>query len=733
MDKNGEAAPDARAEAQRGIYQLVLNGLCVSRLAMCGFNLVSAAVLALLGAPRLAAAAAVVGCLADLLLQTCYRRWIAQGEAISPGRGLQNVAIAGGLRATLWMAFPLYLTFTAEDPRAALALLATNAAGLLAIAVTAGCASRTVFAGMSIPPLAALLVVAISLFPGSLASLALILSVAALVGSTLGVGALSKRAAGEWSAANMRTAAALVDLRAALQRSEAMERRLAIAVQNADLLVFELDYAARKVSTQGPVARLLDRPLSYEVMWQDPYCMVHVDQREAVRAAWLKSQAEGAPFRTEYRLQRADGVETWVFAAVELTRNADGTPRTLVGALHDITARKRNERELIEARDAAETANRAKSDFLATMSHEIRTPLNGVLGMAQAMEQDALSPPQRARLGVVRTCGETLLTLLNSLLDLSKIEAGRLELESGALDIGTLAGRAVDAFAARAAEKNLALRLEIEEAAAGVYEGDATRIEQILFNLVSNAVKFTQAGAVTVRLEREGELLALRVRDTGIGLTPGQQAQLFQKFVQADASTTRRYGGTGLGLAISQQLAGLMGGRIEVKSALGEGAVFSLLLPLRRSAAPLAVEAAPPAPALDARPLKVLAADDNTTNQLVLKALLRPLGVEPAVVGDGRQALDAWLAEDWDLVLMDIHMPGMDGVAAVAEMRRIEAAQGRARTPVIALTANVMSHQVSEYLAGGMDAVVAKPLEIAKLMETMDEVLSAAAAETVAA
>jgi len=380
----------------------------------------------------------------------------------------------------------------------------------------------------------------------------------------------------------------------------------------------------------------------------------------------------------------------------------------------------------------AQAANRAKSAFLATMSHEIRTPLNGVLGMAQAMAAGKLSEVQRERLSVIHQSGESLLAILNDLLDLSKIEAGKLELESIAFDLGEVARGAYSAFTALANKKGLSFALDIE-AARGRYLGDPTRLRQILYNLISNALKFTDAGEIRVSAWRDDAgALVLSVRDTGVGISPENLGKLFGKFDQLDSSTTRRFGGTGLGLSICRELAHLMGGDISVESELGKGSTFTLTVPLPRVGdAKAPVQLAPEPPAADefALPVRVLAAEDNAVNQLVLKTLLHQLGVEPTVVDNGQAAVEAWEQASWDVILMDIQMPVMDGLAAAAAIRAREVETGRPRTPIVALTANAMSHQVEQYLAAGMDTHVAKPIEAAALFAALSAAVSGSPAE----
>ncbi len=400
------------------------------------------------------------------------------------------------------------------------------------------------------------------------------------------------------------------------------------------------------------------------------------------------------------------------------------------------------ERRLAEARDAAErnaveagAANAAKSEFLATMSHEIRTPLNGVIGMAQVMAADDLSAVQRDRLGVVRQSGETLLTLLNDVLDLAKIEAGRLEYDATPFDLGDLVGAVEASFAPLVNGKGIDLKVALSPIATGVYRGDPARIRQVLANLLSNALKFTEAGEISLDIDRaEDGVLRLKVSDTGIGMPTDQLNRLFTKFSQLDASTTRRYGGTGLGLAISRQIAEMMGGTITAQSRLGAGSTFTALLPLERLAdfAPAADARADTSPATrDAEtPLRVLAAEDNAVNRLVLKTLLEQVGIEPTLVENGAEAVAAWADHDWDVILMDVQMPIMDGVQASLEIRARERQARRRRTPIIALTANAMSHQLMQYEAAEMDDCVSKPIQAEALFFALNRVLDDAPAAT---
>jgi signal transduction histidine kinase/CheY-like chemotaxis protein len=389
--------------------------------------------------------------------------------------------------------------------------------------------------------------------------------------------------------------------------------------------------------------------------------------------------------------------------------------------------RRRDEaaRVTAEALEHAERASAAKSTFLATMSHEIRTPLNGVLGMAQAMDRDPLSRRQRKRLDVIRQSGRVLLTLLNDLLDISKIESGRLELEDGLLDVHEMAEQARDAFATLAADKAVSLSVVASPSVAGVWRTDPTRVRQILYNLLSNAVKFTERGlvAASLGLDDQGRL-RIEVCDTGVGIPEDDLPRLFDRFVQGDASITRRFGGSGLGLAISRELARLMGGDLTAKSDVGAGSVFTAILPLTRGERPEAHEDEPET--LDVSGLRVMVAEDNETNRVVIATILDQLGVAAHLTVNGAEALEAWRGASWDLILMDIQMPVMDGLEATRRIRELERQEGRARTPIVALTANAMSNHLAEYEAAGFEGVVTKPIQIAALLDAIRDAVAGA-------
>jgi PAS domain S-box-containing protein len=509
-----------------------------------------------------------------------------------------------------------------------------------------------------------------------------------------------------------------------LERTERSEERLRAALELSELYVYEMDYTSRELIKVGDEATFFEHPKTYEELAPDIWATIDERDRTAVQQMWADHETYGARYRPEHRMAREDGREVWAAGTARVILNDEGQPIRLVGALRNITAQKVAELALVQAKEDAEAANRAKSAFLATMSHEIRTPLNGVLGMAQVLAADPeLSAGHRDHIEVIRQSGESLLAILNDVLDLSKIEAGKLALETAQFDVREVAQTVQATFQAIADMKGLDFELSVDRAAQGVYEGDQVRVRQILWNLVSNALKFTERGGVKVRIGHEKGDLSLTVFDSGIGMTAGQLSGLFQKFEQADASTTRKFGGTGLGLAICRELAELMGGDITATSAPGMGSTFTALLPLKKVAKvapkPKPAKKAKAAPAVEVRPVRVLAAEDNAMNQLVLKTLLEQVGIAPVMVADGKAAVEAWEREPWDVILMDVQMPVMDGPTATAVIRTRERHEGRARTPIVALTANAMSHQIAEYLQSGMDAFVAKPIEAGRLYEAL--------------
>ncbi len=399
----------------------------------------------------------------------------------------------------------------------------------------------------------------------------------------------------------------------------------------------------------------------------------------------------------------------------------------------DVTARRRAEQALAAARDAAEAAraeaeaaDRAKSTFLAAMSHEIRTPMNGVLGMMEVLEQSPLSPDQARCLSVMRDSAGALLRIIDDILDFSRIEAGRLELEALPFSLRRLVQATADTMMVAARGKRMDLRVETTPVGPDLLLGDAVRVRQILVNLIGNAVKFTESGEVRVTATTEtagGQVaVTLAVADTGIGMSADAMARLFRPFAQADSSTTRRYGGSGLGLSIVRRLARLMGGDVAVESAPGAGSRFTVTLRLP-AAAPVAAPVAAPLPAVmpprDGPRPRLLVADDHPVNREVLGRMLELLGCEADMTADGAEALASWRQGGHRIALIDLHMPVLDGLDLARAIRREEAATGRLRTALVAVTANALKGEDERCRAAGMDGFVAKPLALETLQATL--------------
>jgi signal transduction histidine kinase/DNA-binding response OmpR family regulator len=415
-------------------------------------------------------------------------------------------------------------------------------------------------------------------------------------------------------------------------------------------------------------------------------------------------------------------------ATAEAARDAAERARAEAAAARADVERTRDVAE--QARREAEAANQAKSTFLATMSHEIRTPMNGVLGMIEVLERQGLNEAQQRTVSTIRDSGKALLRIIDDILDFSKIEAGRLELEAIPFSLNTLVASTVEAFRSQVIAKDLSLDAEIDAGSQDALIGDPARVRQILVNLLSNAIKFTEQGGVQVRVGTaalgEGNTrVTLAVADTGIGLGEGQLARLFEPFVQADSAITREFGGTGLGLSIVRRLAQIMAGDVAVESTPGVGSIFTVTLVLRAAPADSPLRSLPepvgkkPVHVASEGP-RVLVVDDHPVNREVLVLQLKVLGIVADGAASGADALKAWGRNLYAAVLVDIHMPGMDGHELTRQLRASEANRNGARTPIIAVTADVMKGQEEHCLATGMDAYLVKPVRIERLRATLE-------------
>ena len=518
----------------------------------------------------------------------------------------------------------------------------------------------------------------------------------------------------------------VTDMVTALRDAARKQEQLKLALEIGGMQMWTIDHKRRKVEASNlpAAARTLDYEEFQEGIWET----IHPEDRAGAREAWDRYLETGEPYRQTFRQILSDGSERWVQSACERIRHADGRVVSTVGAIRDIEKERAAEAAILRAKDAAEAASRAKSEFLANMSHEIRTPLNGVMGIAGALAKTKLDAPQAEMVALIENSAKTLEALLTDILDLARIEAGRMEIRPEPFDLATSVNACVSLFEASADAKGLRLETEIAPYAHGSFHGDAPRIRQILTNLIGNAVKFTSAGRVKVKVEatrcETSTRLVFAVMDTGIGFDETVRQRLFGRFQQADGSITREFGGSGLGLAISQSLATAMGGTLDGEGAPGEGATFTLTLDLPRSEGTTELwdddNSSATAGCLTA--MKVLVAEDHPTNRRMVELILGATGVQLVMVANGAEAVEQATLHRFDLIFMDMQMPVMDGLTAIRKIREGELSAGRPRVPIFTLTANAMPEHSAASADAGADGHVTKPITADRLLAVVEDV-----------
>jgi PAS domain S-box-containing protein len=526
--------------------------------------------------------------------------------------------------------------------------------------------------------------------------------------------------AGEGVARMLRARERLTETQAEVRRNEALYRMLADKITD---VISLSDVSGARLYISPSIERALGYSMD-ELYRMPAYAYVYPDDCEELRAKSLALGRSGGEMTAEYRVVRGDGEVVWVETTFAMAPpEQPGGPAQIVSVARIVQQRKEMEAELIEAGRAAEAGAAAKSDFLANMTHELRTPLNAIIGFAGILGDSPRLEGQDARHArLISDASATLLDLVNSVLDFSRLEAGAVELDPAPFDPAAEGVSIVDLLSGQAAAKGLTLTLKADDL--GLMTGDAKRLRQVLLNFLSNAIKFTAAGGVTLTLAEvpiDGDPARARLRaevsDTGVGLAESQIAQVFERFTQADVSVSRRYGGTGLGLAICKRIIELIGGEIGATSVEGGGATFWFEVPLPRAEALEAHAEAQMASDIE-RPLRLLLVEDVAINRELVKTVLASFDIDIDTAEDGAQAIEAFRRASYDLVLMDVQMPGMDGLTATRHIRALPLPRA-ASTPIVAMTANVLPEQIARCLEAGMDDHLGKPMRPGELLNAI--------------